>query len=91
MSIVAGCVNPPILSSLLHQAHLFGLRKARSRLRTGNTAAHRDVVQAHSLGGPTERRHGIKHFLQDPTDRSLTTEHPDSSGVACPRKRLRGS
>ena len=75
MGTVAGCVNPPILSSMLHQAHLFGLREARSCLRTGNTAAHRDVVQAHPLSGPARRRHGIKHFLQNPTDRSLIRVH----------------
>ena len=75
MGTVTGYVNPPIPSSLLHQAHLFGLRQARSRLRSGNTAAHRDVVEAHPLGGPARRRHGIKHFLQNPTDRSLIRVH----------------
>lgn len=75
MGTVTGCVNPPILSSLLHQAHFVGLRKARSRLRSGNTAAHRDVVHAHPLGGPSWRRYGIQHFLKDPTDRSLIRAH----------------
>ncbi len=76
MGTVAGRINPPILPSSLHQAHVFGLRKARSRLRSGNTAAHRDVVQTHPLGGPSGRRHGIEHFLQNSTDLSLTTVHP---------------
>jgi len=75
MGTVTGCVNPPILASLLHQAHLVGLRKARSRLRSGNTAAHRDVVHAHPLGGPSWRRHGIQHFLQNPTHRLFTGVH----------------
>ena len=72
MGTVGGCVNPPILSSSLHQAHLFGLREARSRLSTGDTAAHRDVVQTHPLGGPSGRRHDIEYFLESPTDRLLT-------------------
>lgn len=72
MGTVGGYVNPPILSSSLHQAHLFGLREARSRLSTGDTAAHRDVVQTHPLGGPSGRRHDIEYFLESPTDRLLT-------------------
>ena len=71
MGTVGGCVNPPILSSLLHQAHLFGLREARSRLSAGHAAAHRDVLQTHPLGGPSKYRHGSEHFLKNSADRWL--------------------